>query len=382
MQTQTQFQEAFKISKQFAEDLAKPFLGREDQAKLITIALMTREHLVMFGEPGTAKSALVRRAAELLNAKFFLYLLSKYTEPAELFGPIDVLALKQGVFKRITENRLPEAEIVFLDEIFNANSSILNTLLSVINERVIYDRTQMYVPLWSLFAASNNVPEDPQLDALYDRLLLRDFVSPLSETLWTQMIKRGFEMEYNPDKPERRYSLAQFKKIYDILPSVNIDNVVPTLSKILIAVAEKGILVTDRRKGKILKMISASAILNGRTYAIDSDLSVLKNILANTNDEYINISTILTDYLRVPEKYMHELTEIENNIREVQKQIHDPTMTSKLTEIMRSLRVAYERVEKMGAEAPNDTVKKKADEVLGLLQALIQEIAKELGVLG
>jgi len=211
-------QELLKIPKQFANDLARPFIERNEQAKLITIALMTREHLVMIGEPGTAKSALVRRAAELLNAKFFMYLLTKYTEPSELFGPIDVLALKNGVFKRITEGRLLEAEIVFLDEIFNASSGILNTLLSIINERVVYDQTQIHVPLWSLFAASNNIPEDKELQALYDRLLLRDFVKPVDETLWTQMIKKGLELEYNPDKPEKKYSLEQFKKIYQLLP--------------------------------------------------------------------------------------------------------------------------------------------------------------------
>ena len=104
--------EILRVPRLFMEELSRPFLQREEQARLITIALMTKEHLVMIGEPGTAKSALVRRAAELLNAKFFLYLLTKYTEPAELFGPIDVVALKNGVYKRITENRLLDAQVV------------------------------------------------------------------------------------------------------------------------------------------------------------------------------------------------------------------------------------------------------------------------------
>jgi MoxR-like ATPase len=379
-------QELLKIPKQFADDLARPFIERGEQAKLITIALMTREHLVMIGEPGTAKSALVRRAAELLNAKFFIYLLTKYTEPSELFGPIDVLALKNGVFKRITEGRLLEAEITFLDEIFNANSGILNTLLSIINERVVYDQTQIHVPLWSLFAASNNIPEDRELQALYDRLLLRDFVKPIDETLWTQMIKKGLELEYNPDKPEKKYSLEQFKKIYQLLPTIDFSNVMQKLPKLLVMAHEKGISISDRRKGKILKIIAANALVSGRTYATEEDLLILKNILANTPDEYNTISTILTETLKTPEKYLHELIEIDNNLMEIQKRLNELNTNSMsstpiLTDLLRSLRATHERVQKMAQDISNEAVNKKANETLQLINSLLEQIAKMLGII-
>jgi len=150
------------LTKNFVEALSNPFVGREEEAKIVTLALMTKEHAILIGEPGTAKSAIVRRAADLLNAKFFMYLLTKYTEPAELFGALDINALKQGIYKRITKDKLPESEIAFLDEIFNANSAILNALLSLLNERVIYDGYNVIkTPLRTLIAASNRVPDEP-----------------------------------------------------------------------------------------------------------------------------------------------------------------------------------------------------------------------------
>ncbi|MEM0282636.1 MAG: AAA family ATPase, partial [Desulfurococcaceae archaeon] len=165
----------------FKSELEKPFIGRGEEALVITLALMTSEHVVLIGEPGTAKSALARRAADLLRARFFKYLLTKYTEPDELFGSLDILAFKVGKYVRVTKNKLPEAEIAFLDEIFNASSAILNTLLTLLNERVIYDGyNEISVPLWTLISASNTVPEEQEYQALYDRFLFRQFVKPVS----------------------------------------------------------------------------------------------------------------------------------------------------------------------------------------------------------
>ena len=147
---------------EFVEKLAEPFVGREEEARVIALGIITGEHVVLIGEPGTCKSALARRAADLINAKFFKYLLTKFTEPDELFGPLDINALKQGRYVRITRNKLPEAEIAFIDEIFNANSAILNMFLTIMNERILYDGySEIKVPLWTMIAASNTVPDEP-----------------------------------------------------------------------------------------------------------------------------------------------------------------------------------------------------------------------------
>ena len=375
--------EILRVPRLFMEELSRPFLQREEQARLITIALMTKEHLVMIGEPGTAKSALVRRAAELLNAKFFLYLLTKYTEPAELFGPIDIVALKNGVYKRITENRLLDAHVVFLDEIFNANSSILNTLLSIINERVVYDQTQIQVPLWSLFAATNRVPDETELEALYDRLLIREFVRPLDETLWTSMLKKGLELEYATPKAERKFSLDEFRQIYEILPKVNVDGVIPKIPKILIAVNEKEIGISDRRKGKLLKIIAANALIEGRSYATEDDLMILKNIFAKDMDDYEKINTILTELIQTTEKYMREFEEIQHNLKVIDEQLSSSTDTRlsvMLPDLLKSLKTARERIEIMRQGVSNENVLKKSDEIIQFIDALLARVAKIMGV--
>ncbi|MEM1710764.1 MAG: AAA family ATPase, partial [Sulfolobales archaeon] len=183
------FEDASLKSQTFLRELEAPFVGRHEEALVITLALLSGEHGVLIGEPGTAKSAMVRRAASLLNARFFKYLLTKYTEPSELFGPIDIRALRKGVYARVTRGKLSEAEIAFLDEIFNASSAVLNSLLSIMMERVVYDGyTEIKTPLWSLFGASNRVPEEPELEALYDRFLLRSYVKPLDQDHWPELL--------------------------------------------------------------------------------------------------------------------------------------------------------------------------------------------------
>ncbi|MEM2026109.1 MAG: AAA family ATPase, partial [Desulfurococcaceae archaeon] len=217
-------QELIQLIKRFRIELVKPFVGREDEGMAITLALMTSEHIVLIGEPGTAKSALARRAADLLKARFFKYLLTRFTEPDELFGPLDISALKNGRYVRITKGKLPEAEIAFLDEIFNASSAILNTLLTLLNERVIYDGyNEIAVPLWALVSASNNVPEELEYQALYDRFLLRHFVKPVSEDRWMDLINASWLIEkggYRACTP--LLTIEDLKTINSLLLSVDI----------------------------------------------------------------------------------------------------------------------------------------------------------------
>src|SRR5687767_2684039 len=160
--------------RQVAATLEGQFLGKDEIIRLLLIAIVAGEHCVLLGPPGTAKSALIRTLAELTQAKYFEYLLTRFTEPNEIFGPVDIAAFREGVYRRNTAGMLPEAEIVFLDEVFKSNSAILNALLTLLNERRFTSGgKRIECPLISAFGASNEVPADESLSALFDRFLLR-----------------------------------------------------------------------------------------------------------------------------------------------------------------------------------------------------------------
>src|SRR4029077_21039807 len=137
----------------------------------------------------TAKSALIRQFALGVRGRYFEYMLTRFSEPNEIFGPIDIAQLREGRVMTVTTGMLPEAEFVFLDELFNANSAILNNLLTVLNERV-YRRGAVThrLPLLSLFSASNHLPEDEALRALFDRFLLRCHVANLRRECMTGLL--------------------------------------------------------------------------------------------------------------------------------------------------------------------------------------------------
>src|SRR6476661_10367595 len=138
---------------QLARTLESRFLGKDEVIRLLLIAVVAGEHAVLVGPPGTAKSALIRLFARLLQANYFEYLLTRFTEPNEIFGPVDIAAFREGRYERRITGMLPEAEVVFLDEVFKSNSAILNALLSILNERKMTSGGQVIrVPLISVFA--------------------------------------------------------------------------------------------------------------------------------------------------------------------------------------------------------------------------------------
>ena len=146
-------------------------VGREEVIKVALLGVLSRENTILFGPPGTAKSEIARRISKVIGNGYFEYLLTKFTTPEEIFGPLSIAKLKQDQFERNTQGFLPTAQIGFLDEIFKANSSILNTLLTILNERIFHNgHTRQDVPLVSLISASNELPlNDSELSALYDR---------------------------------------------------------------------------------------------------------------------------------------------------------------------------------------------------------------------
>src|ERR1700722_13091889 len=181
---------------ELARNLEGRFLGKDEVIRLLLIATIAGEHAVLIGPPGTAKSALLRTFSRLLSAKYFEYLLTRFTEPNEIFGPVDIAAFREGRYQRRTEGMLPQAEIVFLDEVFKSNSAILNALLTLLNERTFTSCGQVLkCPILSCFGASNEIPTDETLTAIFDRFLLRIRNENLDAYHFQDLLQRGIANE-------------------------------------------------------------------------------------------------------------------------------------------------------------------------------------------
>src|ERR1700690_3155284 len=181
---------------QLARSLEQRFLGKDEVIRLLLVSAIAGEHAVLIGPPGTAKSALLRTFAQLLSARYFEYLLTRFTQPNEIFGPVDIAAFREGRYERRTEGMLPEAQIVFLDEVFKSNSAILNALLTLLNERRYTSGGHVLkCPLISAFGASNEVPADETLTAIYDRFILRIRNDNLDAYHFQDLLQKGLEHE-------------------------------------------------------------------------------------------------------------------------------------------------------------------------------------------
>lgn len=270
-----------------AGTLERQFLGKDEIIRLLMIAVVAGEHCVLLGPPGTAKSALIRSLAELMQAKYFEYLLTRFTEPNEIFGPVDIAAFREGQYRRNTSGMLPEAEIVFLDEVFKSNSAILNALLTLLNERKYTSGAQIIkCPLISVFAASNEVPGDETLTAIFDRFLLRVRSENLDAYHFSDLLQRGIQFEVRQMSGQRAQPVLAARELTDLGRTFGqrmnfTDAFLSSYKGLVFQIRAEGISLSDRRVVKMLKLFAASAFIDGRPNADASDFFVLKHIWNN-----------------------------------------------------------------------------------------------------
>jgi MoxR-like ATPase len=260
------------------QPLKDRFVGRDEVIDLIALALVSGEHLFLLGPPGTAKSLLIRQFAQAVRGSYFEYMLTRFSEPNEIFGPIDIAKLRAGTVSTVVTGMLPEAEFAFLDELFNANSAILNNLLTVLNERVYRRGAETHrLPLLSLFSASNHLPEDDTLRALFDRFLLRCQVDNLKPDHLPRLLTAGWAMEQNLPTSST-LTADDLRDLTRRLFAVDLRPVLDTYTQAVLRVRDLGIAFSDRRSVKVLKLLAGSALLCGRTHATPSDLWVLRYV--------------------------------------------------------------------------------------------------------
>jgi MoxR-like ATPase len=277
--------------REVGRSLDERYLDKSEIVRMLLVTLVAGEHMLIVGPPGTAKSALVRHLARLVDARYFEYLLTRFSEPNEIFGPVDIKAFREGTFVRRVDAMLPDAEIVFLDEIFKSNSAILNALLSILNERRFFTGSAtIHVPLCSLFGATNEVPNDEALSAVFDRFLVRTQSENLESFHFHGLVQRGLRAEAEAlapaggpgaaAGPSPLVSLAEIRRAQAKLPQLMqfSEEFLARYKGLVFQIRSEGVTLSDRRVVKLLKLFAASALVDGRAAANEGDFFVLRHV--------------------------------------------------------------------------------------------------------
>jgi MoxR-like ATPase len=279
--------------KKIRSDLKSRYFERDDVIDGAFCALLTGSHLLLIGPPGTAKSQLANEICrKITGARYFQWLLTKFTTPEELFGAVSLKGLENDEYRRVTSGKLPEAHIAFLDEVFKASSSILNTLLTIMNERIFYNGTEkVRIPLISLFGASNELPsEEDELEALYDRFLLRYVVDYIKEDFrFLKMLNTENEISVEGVITSEELDSCREEAGRVKLPS----NILKLISRIRKDLAKKGITPSDRRYKQSVSLLKSRAYLEGRSEVSEDDLRFLENVLWREPGEKAEIQSVI-----------------------------------------------------------------------------------------
>ncbi len=247
-------------------------IERKGLLELIFLGLIAQEHVLLIGPPGVGKSAAARQAAKSVSGKYFEYLVGRFTEPSEIFGPLDLNALREGQMRPDVSEMLPETDIAFLDEIFLGSTAILNTLLGILNERQ-YRRGHfsINVPLRCCIAASNRLPDDSSLQAFADRFLLTHFIEPVSDHALDQLLQAGRKLE-DAEHADAPMTIADMDYLADLAKQVDLGDVREHYIHIVRKLRNRGVNLSDRRIVKGQKLIAAAALVAGRMQAGVEDL--------------------------------------------------------------------------------------------------------------
>lgn len=289
------------------------FQERDEHIEAALAALVAREHVLIIGPPGTAKSFLAREVCRRIQgAVYFQWLLTRFSTPEELFGPISLRSLEEGRYERVTTGKLPHAHIGFIDEIFKASPAILNTLLSLMNERIFYNDGKVEtVPVVTLFGASNDLPDEDELEAFDDRFLVRMVVEPIREySAFARMLAA-------PEEPEatNRVDLADLLLLQEAALLVNLGpEILETLVEIRGKLGEEGIRLSDRRYKHSLRFLRAHALLQGRTSAERTDLLALRHTLWLDVEQRNTVASILAKATSTPVAQAEELSRVGHSV--------------------------------------------------------------------
>jgi MoxR-like ATPase len=359
--------------------LTQIFLERSDVVEGALAALLAGQHVLLIGPPGTAKSMLADEiCARFRGATYFQWLLTKFTTPEELFGAVSLRSLENDDYRRVTTHKLPEAQVAFLDEVFKASSSILNALLTLMNERRFHNgREVAEVPLMTLFGATNELPEDDELQALYDRFLVRFVVDYISDDF------RFLRMLQGRTKPTRTLlSLDELRRMQNEARTIEVpQHVYRALTDVRRELGRKQIIASDRRYRQAVTLLQAHAYLCERGAIDEADVFFLEHVLWSEPAQRSEVRATIHQLLRGYEEEVKALLFQTQELRDyAHRQWENNDLRSRaVVEAHTKIRNILAKVTSILEEARNvgrplETVQAVKDEIEGIQQRMLETL--------
>lgn len=285
--------------------LADQMFEREEVIAVSLLCILSGQSIFLYGPPGTAKSLIARRLAQAFESStHFEYLMHRFSTPEEVFGPVSILELKNDKYLRKTKGYLPKADFAFLDEIWKSSPAILNTLLTILNERLFRNGELVeHVPLKGIIAASNEVPPANQgLEALYDRFIMRMVVEPMRERDNFERLLNGTgSLSTINASNELKFSHKEWEEMPSLIQSVQLSGeVLNIIHAIKTKIGEYNtdnpehmVYVSDRRWQKISQILKTAAFLCNRETVIPVDTLLLRHSLWTSDENRDDLETII-----------------------------------------------------------------------------------------
>ncbi|MFJ9176016.1 AAA family ATPase [Streptomyces sp. NPDC102360] len=374
------------------DELAERFYERADVIRTLVTALLAGRHSLVLGPPGTAKSELARElTGRVEGAAYWEILLSKFTAPTRMFGPIDVAALARGEYRQVYDGRATTAHIAFIDEIFKCSTAALNETLGYLNERIYHPENggaPIHCPLIGAITASNELPEGEDSAAIYDRLLVRIEVGYLEDPSNFAALVRSAVGGRAGAVARTTVQLADLQRaVTETVPAVDVpDTIVDAVCTLRAALRRKELVASDRRWRQAVGLLQASAYLDGRTEVADTDLSVLTHVLW---DSPAQRPTVEREVLHLVNPNAKEALDLADTIEELETQLDSMAGQSRealsdwvIKKAHHQLATAGQRLDKLREEAAGEGRSTAAiDRVTGRQRAVRARILTEaLGV--
>jgi MoxR-like ATPase len=298
------------------EEVAALYHERDVEARMIMTGILAGQHTLLLGPPGTGKSAIVREmTSRITSARYWEILLSKFTAPSAIFGPVDVAALAQGTYRQVFDGHATTCEIAFVDEIFKCSSAALNSMLSYLNERVYHPEAggaPVGCPLVSAVCASNELGEDEATAALYDRLLIRMEVDYLAKPdSFDRLLRSAVTTSHDTAPTRTTIDLADLRAATAVeVPAVELSqSVIGAIRDLRTDLRQREIISSDRRWKQAVRVLQAAAWLEGRDHIAADDLAVLTHVLWDVPATKATVAKVIRDYLGSDERRIADMSD-------------------------------------------------------------------------